>query len=448
VTETKERTGGLQLVMLFTMAASTFQLFTFAVLAVDIIDDIPMTRTTLGLLGSLNTLVGAISAPWLGRLTDRIGPVRATVATLAVSGLGLGLMALSTNLVVLALSAAIGGIVQGSGNPVTNSLIAERVAPDRRGVITGVKQSGVQLAIFAAGISLPRLAGNIGWQGAVGGYGLVFLVGAGVAAIVLGRSPSSSTQPAPSMVSPAEAPEKTQREDDASTAPSTAESTATSGLPSIIYALALYALFAGTAAGAIGRFFPLWANEELGLSTVTAGDIVSLGGLIGIGARVWAGRLTQRPSRQIPALAILAAVGACYAAIVLLTEQIGAWVLWPGAAFNAVGIGAWNAVAMLAIITVVPRRIAGRASGIVMAGFLGGLSISGPLAGAAADRYGTYQPVWFASLLLMLAAFAVMTTVMVLGNRSPDGQAQSRSVADSDAPASASGSGSRASGSD
>ena len=73
-----------------------------------------------------------------------------------------------------------------------------------------------------------------------------------------------------------------------------------------------------------------------------------------------------------------------------------------------VGIGAWNAVAMLAVITTMPKGSAGRASGIVMLGFLGGLSAGSPVAGLIVDRWGTYQPVWFGALLLSIASAVVI----------------------------------------
>jgi hypothetical protein len=39
-----------------------------------------------------------------------------------------------------------------------------------------------------------------------------------------------------------------------------------------------------------------------------------------------------------------------------------------------------------------------------MLGFLGGLTLGSPLAGAAVDRWDTYQPVWLAALALSLVS--------------------------------------------
>lgn len=82
--------------------------------------------------------------------------------------------------------------------------------------------------------------------------------------------------------------------------------------------------------------------------------------------------------------------------------------MWPATVLNAVGIGAWNAVAMLAVIMAVPASRAGRASGVVILGFLCGLSLGGPLAGYLVDSLGRYEPVWWGCAGLMLIAAGVV----------------------------------------
>jgi len=92
--------------------------------------------------------------------------------------------------------------------------------------------------------------------------------------------------------------------------------------------------------------------------------------------------------------------------LLMVTLGVGSWVLWIVVVPFGIGHTAWNAVAMLAIILGVPKAQAGRASGVVMVGFLGGLAISGPLAGKLIDSSG-YQPVWIATLVLAALAAVV-----------------------------------------
>ncbi len=374
-------------VLLFTMTASSFQVFAIAVLAVPIIDDLGISRTGIGLVGSLNTLVGALAAPALGRFTDRIGARRAVIVVLTISGVGMALMALSVNWILLGASAVVSGLPQGWGNPATNALIAERTPADAQGTVTGIKQSGVQVGIFLSGFTLPGLALALGWRGALWGYAALFTAGAVLVALRLERSTAAP---------PADWP-------DGATAAGTAR------LPAFVWILSLYAFCYGTAGGAIGRFFPLWANEVVGLSTVVAGALVALGGLLGIPARIVAGRLAQDRLAPAPLLSSLAAIGAAYCVALAVTTTVGSWILWPSTVLYSVGVGAWNAVAMLAVITAVPRAAAGRASGVVMLGFLGGLTVGSPIAGAVVDRWGTYQPVWIGALALSIASAVLIT---------------------------------------
>ena len=392
---------GLPAILVFTMTASSYQIAAFAVLAVDIIDDLSISRTAVGLLGALNTLVGALTAPATGRLTDRIGPRRATAIVLLLSGAGMALMALSTTSLLLGLSAAISGIPQGWGNPTTNALIAERVPDGTRGTITGIKQSGVQVGIFLAGFTLPGLALLLGWRGALWGYAAVFAAGAVAVILTLGPAPEEPDGPAA-----AESPRAT----------TTGVARGRPPLPPVVWLISAYALLMGMVGGAVGRFFPLWAHEVVGLSTVVAGILVALTGLLGIVTRIVAGRLAQERIGAPRLLAALGSVGATYCAVLAATTVIGAWVLWPATLLSSIGIAAWNAVAMLAIILAVPRESSGRASGIVMLGFLGGLSIGSPLAGAVVDRWGTYQPVWLGSVVLALLA-AIVIEPRVRGRR-------------------------------
>ncbi len=382
-----DRRGVLLTVLLFTMTASSFQIFAIAVLAVDIIDDLEISRTTLGLIGSLNTLVGAVTAPSMGRVTDRIGAHRAIVAALAISGAGIALMALSFTWITLAASAVLSGIPQGWGNPATNALIAERVPAAEQGTVTGIKQSGVQFGIFLSGFTLPGLALVFSWRGALWGFAAIYTVGALVVARGLERSTPAEKAAASAEVASANS----------------------QPIPGFIWIISIYAFLFGTAGGAIGRFFPLWANEVVGLSTVVAGILVALGGLLGIAARIAAGRLAQKRIAPAKLLSILAAIGASYCLILAVTTTVGSWILWPATILYATGIGAWNAVAMLAVIVSVPRAAAGRASGIVMFGFLGGLTVGSPITGLVVDRWGTYQPVWFGALVLSVISSIIIS---------------------------------------
>lgn len=367
------------------MTASAFQVFALAILASRLIDDLDISRAQLGLIGSVNTAVGALTAPSTGRLTDRIGPRRSVVAVLFLSALSMAVMAGASNLWWMVLSAAIGGLPQGWGNPATNSLIATRVAPGRRGGLTGVKQSGVTLGVFLSGASLPALASLWGWRGAVVAFAVLFTLFAVVVQVTLGPDPVAER--------PTVSPDGERRR---------------VPLDPFVWRLALFALLMGTAGGAIGRFFPLFAEEALGFSLGTAGLLTALGGLMGMVARVMVGRWAERRIRPTRLLSILAMVGVVYCVLLAVVTVPSRGLLYLSPPLSAIGIAAWNAVAMLAIIMFFSTGQAGRVSGIVMLGFLGGMSVSAPVAGLVVDRTGDYWPVWTVAALLATIAAGLM----------------------------------------
>lgn len=370
------RRGPLSIILVTSMVASTFSIFALAVLASAIIDDLGVSRTMIGVIGSVNTGVGALSAPYSGKLTDRIGPRNAVLVLLVISSFTLVLMGLSSSAWMLIVAGVIGGIPQGWGNPATNALIAAVVEPGGRGVMTGIKQSGVTFAVFLAGATLPGLEQLWSWQTACLVFAGAFALFTVAAFIILPSAASvTATSPAPSKAS-------------------------TEPLPAFIWRLGLYALLMGLASGSIGRFLALFAEESLGYTSTVAGLAVAMSGLLGMGFRIAAARRAEhrvRPSTLLMQLSLIAAVSSSLLAI---SPSVGRSLLWPAVVLYALGHTAWNAVINLAVIVNVPTNQAGRASGIIILGFLMGLTIAGPVAGLIVDERGSYELVWWLSVAL------------------------------------------------
>ncbi len=392
----------LPLTLVVVMTASSFQIFVFSVLASPIITDLGLSRGTLGLLGSLNTLVGAVSAPITGKITDRIGARRSAVIVLVISAVGMAVLGLAGHWWLLAVGALIAGIPQGWGNPATNTLISTRVPQGAQGVLTGVKQSGVQVGVFLSGLTLPALATLFDWRGAVWVYAGVFAGFAALIAVVL---------------------EQDDADDIASRARATKDRAASVStkppLDPAIIPIAVYAFLMGSAGGAAGRFLSLYSEEVMGFTTGAAGAVVAIGGLLGIASRIGTARVAEHRVNPVRLLGVLSTVGTAYCLLLLFVPELGDGALWFSPLPYAIGIAAWNAVAMLAVITRTPRSQAGRASGVVMVGFLGGLSVGTPLAGWTVDVTGSYRPMWIgATVLTLIATLVVVATDAGFTNRS------------------------------
>lgn len=74
------------------------------------------------------------------------------------------------------------GLAMGINNRLTNRLVALHASRGRRGLVVGVKQSGVKVSHLAAGAALPLLAATVGWR-----QGLLAVSGVVCLGIVVGR---------------------------------------------------------------------------------------------------------------------------------------------------------------------------------------------------------------------------------------------------------------------
>jgi len=375
---------GLSTVLVGVMLASTIQLLAMGVLAADLIDELGVSRTQIGLLATANSVVGAMLAPFLGRVTDRLGPRRSAIIILLISAAGLIFTALAPTYPLLVVAAFVGGAAQGWSNPATNKLIGVHVEIHSQGVFTGIKQSGVQVAAFLAGLTLPTASLTIGWRAGLALYGVLCILLAFLTPLVVPADPprhSVDDRPAgPGLRGP---------------------------VTPLVWRITIYAFMLGVVGGTIGRFLPLFAHEALGYSTRTAGFIAALAGLAGIVARIGWGRIADRgyPARR--ALLIMAVLAAAASAILAISTSTAVWLAWPVAVLIGFGASAWNTVANLAIIRGVDLEDAGRSSGIMLLGFLAGISIGTPVSGLIIDATGSYTTVWLGVAVMALIGASV-----------------------------------------
>lgn len=368
-------TARLGTVTALTMAVSTFPFVVFSVLGADLIEEFAISRAQLGILAMGTGLIGAVTAPFWGGVTDRIGPYRATSIVLVLGGITLLVLSVSATYTVLFMAALITGVPNGWSNSATNSLIVDTVPSGSRGVVTGVKQSGVQIGTFLGGALLPLLAVSLGWRWAAAVF--VVLPVAGLVGIT-GRRPTSHQ--------PIEAAGVRER------------------LPREVVWLAVYGTVSGLATSAMFVFLPLFAEEDQLWTAQAAGSLIAVIGLVGVAARILWSRASERWIGHGRTLRILA-LGSTLAALLLALaalDMVPSWVLVPAAVLFAGGSIAWNAVGMLAVMDFAPPAIVGRSTGVVLLGFLLGYATGAPIMGFSVDTLGTYAPGWIGSALLLV----------------------------------------------
>lgn len=360
------------------MAAATLAPSVIGVLATFLIDEFDMSRGTLGWIVAANVIVAAALSPFAGALTDRVGGRHALVAVFAVSGVSFVVLGAAPAVVVLFVGSALAAVSQAGGNPSTNKLIGDVLPRGERGIVTGIKQSGVQAGLTLAGLSLPSVALAFGWRTAM----LVVAVGPLVAAVVAAAViPHDASRPAP--VSETRLP-----------------------LPASVTWLAVFGGLFGFA-GAVTFYVPLFAEEALGFDPRIGGIAIAVAGAVAFAARIGWARFAERRHTFRRPLAIMAVLG-IGAGITLLAAPTFPVLLWAGAILTGMSTSAWNSVGMLAVIDEAGAAT-GRASGVVLLGFLSGLGIGPPIYGALVDAMGGYEPMWIASIAA--AALALGTIV-------------------------------------
>ena len=351
--------------MVSAMAAGTILYAMIAVLAPFIIDDFDISRAELGWLLTAYAAVSAITAPIIGAVTDRIGARNAMLTVLGAVAVGFLLMSAVPSYALAFGVVLVIGIGQTMSNPATNKMIAHEVATGRRGLVTGIKQAGVQAGVFIGGVTFPAIAGRFGWHAVPAVIATLVAVAFAVGVVTLPRHDREPVAPLLRGTEP---------------------------LPPSTWWITAYALLMGAGGSPVFAFLPLYGVEAVGVTEATAGLVVGLSALLGVAARIlWsvgAERLGEFawPMVAIALIAVLAGIAT------ILAEPLGVIVLWISAVLGYLSISAWNSVAMLAVIVEAGPRAAGRASGIVLLGFLAGLGLSPPLFGWSVDRLGTYRP--------------------------------------------------------
>jgi predicted MFS family arabinose efflux permease len=364
-----------------TMASSTFAFTTFSVLSGALLDTFDIARWQLGALVTATAVLGAVLSPPMGRVADRIGGRNALLATLLLSAGALAAIAVSPIYLLVVCAALAAGSAQSVANPATNKLISLHGSDGGRGMLTGIKQSGVQIGTFLGGSLLPVGAATIGWRPTLLLAAVVPVAGLAVSRRIVPPSATDDTSDGlivdgPLVRSP------------------------------FLVQLAAYGFLVGAGWSAVFTYLPDYGQNVLGWSPTVAGLLVSAAGLFGIAGRIGWSWYAEHRSDAPRTLALLAAISVVAVGAILLSSRLPP-LLWVGAAALGGSSGSWNSVGMFAIIDRLPEKAAGAASGLVMFGFLIGLGVGAPAFGWSVDVTGAYVVGLVAAGLMHVAGLAV-----------------------------------------
>jgi predicted MFS family arabinose efflux permease len=363
----------LTIVITGLMAVGTIAQFVFGTLGPFLVAEFELSRAQLGTLTTVLFGVAALLSTVMGRATDRVRARLAYGAAFGLSAIALAGIAAAPGYLVLVLFAAVGGMGQALVNPLSNKLVAAHVPVRRRGLVMGIKQSGVQMGAVLAGFALPLLAVLIGWRTAVAAVAVAVLAGwvASGRVVPTGNDGREATAAKRS-----------------------------GGVNRVVAGLAVYAFLMGSGMAAVNAYLPLYAHEAVGLPAGVAGTLVAAIGVVGIASRILVGHLSDRIGDVGLLLNGMALIGAAALVLILLAQEVAAWLIWVGAFAFGWSV-AWNAVAMIAVVRLAGPSATGQASGHVLTGFFAGFIVAPVAFGVAADAVGYTRP-WLALVLLMV----------------------------------------------
>lgn len=368
-------------VLMLAMFSGNLPQYALGVLAPVLKVELAVGEAQLGMLASMLYISAAVVARLAGRRIDRVSG-QATLGLLFGTAVGaLALMGSSSTWRGLAAAVLLAGVAIGANNLATNRLIALHIPDGRRGVVIGVKQIGVKLAHIAAGAAIPALALTFGWR-----QGLLLIAGSVAVVAALSLRVVPRYEPVASDSHPPRSPQ--------------------TDLRSRVRWLRYYAVFMGVGMSAITTYLPLHAVQNVGLTFVQGGLVVTLLGTTAVLARlVWA-TVAERRGQPATVLAVLGLGGALSLAAVSMAPAVGPWLLWLGAATAGATAGSWNVVAHLTVVSEIEPEQAAAATGLVQATFLLGLAVGAPLFGVLVESTGSFQTAWLVAGGLSGAALA------------------------------------------
>lgn len=369
------------------VATGTFVSVSLGVLAPELRDAFGFSRSEIGLLASLYAIGGAASSPVAGGLTDRLGPARVLALSLAVIAGATVLGALAPVGAVLMAAALLAGVGYGGVNPPTNVIVAGRLG-ERLGFFLSLKQTGVPLGGFVAGLLLPALADAAGWRWAFSAGAM----GTAVAALLALRLRGAGVLRGGSAEGAEEAPGGPV----ASVVPSRRRLAGVVG----------YGFLLAGCQWVVTVYLVLSLHDGRGWSLAEAGLALSTFTAVSAGARLAWGWLSDRATHRERTLALQAVVAA--GALAVLAVEPPRPVVFVVAGVLGGSLAAWNGVYHALVVDRSGARTAGRDSGRMLAFLFAGTVVVPPLLGLVSQLTGSWTVLWAVNAVLVLVGAAAL----------------------------------------
>ncbi|WP_292916393.1 CynX/NimT family MFS transporter [Nitrosomonas sp.] len=373
----------LQFLLVFAMTLPMLILYATSTLGLLLSSDLGFEATSLGYLIMSSFGLAAVLSLYAGRTVDCYGSRQALLILFCAVAMAFSVIAVAVDFYSLLLAAAMCGIAQALSNPVTNSLIAQQISPQKKAWVVGLKQSGVQLAALIAGLALPAIALQFGWRTAfavIVPVALLFLL-VTVFMIprqhVIANNSESFTRP----------------------------NALLGWLMAIQFCVAI-------SLSAFVTFLPTFATQH-GMELLWADTLIAAFGVMGMLSRILLTPIGAKLKDESLLLFALIAVAACTMILMQQTDSHSHWRLWIG----AVGMGftavATNAIAMSMLIRDAGFGAVTTSSSYVSVAFFSGFALGPPLYGMISNYFGNPRFGWGVMIGVLIIA---CTMTLLLAN--------------------------------
>jgi len=361
------------LATLFIQAMVAMALLTLPVMAPVAAKALEVSPALVGVYVAI-TYAGAMFASLTsGTTVSRLGPIRVSQLGLMLCALGLCLCAVPW-LPAIGLGALLIGLGYGPITPASSQILARTTPPAQMALVFSIKQTGVPVGAMMAGAIVPSLMLGIDWQ-----WSLVVVAMACIVSAAL-------SQPLREAL------------DDLRQASLTFQmSTLTTPLRMVLGHRALGTMAAcsfmfSMVQMSLTTYLVTYLHDDLAYGMVSAGLLLSVTQMGGIGGRIAWGLVADRwlgAQKTLALLAILMAISALATALLMPTLPL--WGIWTILlVFGASAIG-WNGVYLAEVARQAPEGKASVATGGTLTFTFLGVVIGPPLFGALSSAFGTYR---------------------------------------------------------
>jgi predicted MFS family arabinose efflux permease len=355
-------------------AATVLPGFLIGSLALQIRGDLDVSVAAVAAGVTVFFAAGAVGAGPGGRLSERVGALRAIRGcVVATAALLLACAVLAGSLAMLLLLLALAGLANSVCQPAINLFMADQVPLDRQGIAFGIKQAAIPAAVLVSGLALPVLALPLGWRPTFA----ICAMGALAVAAAVGRA-------APSFVAPPERPRPPR--------PSRK-----------LVITAVGAALASAGPSALGAYLVASA-VDVGIAEGAAGVLSAAGSASSLLVRIAAGhRADRRRDYGFSTMVALLVAGAAGFALLAVGEPAP----FVAGVFVAFALGwGWPGLFNLAVVDL-HREAPGAATGISQTGIYVGAAVGPAAYGLLSSEIG-YPGAWgVAGGMSLVAALAV-----------------------------------------